>query len=45
MENVFTVLLFGWAMVALFFIAQLLVLAFTPLDDEGNPNVWHWRRK
>jgi hypothetical protein len=49
MANLFLILLFLWAMVALMCIAQFITWVFMPWkaenDPEYNPNVWTWRRK
>ena len=43
MANLFTIILFLWSMVALFVVAQLIIMLFTPYDDV--PSVFTWRRK
>lgn len=45
MADIFVILLYLWAMVALFVVAQVIIMVFDPLDGEDDPAVWTWRRK
>jgi hypothetical protein len=43
MAELFLMLMFIWSMVALFVVAQVIIMMFTSSNDL--PSVFHWRRK